>query len=782
MAPPVVLFDLYTYKPPAEFKADQDAIASMWRSTGRYDEDDIRFMERVFANSGLSPTDTHLPPTLNPRFVGGSPRTDMEAAREECGMAVCGAVEGLLRKTGLRPRDIDILVTSCSAFCPTPSIASIVVNKFGMRADVQAYHLGGMGCANGVVGVNLVADLLKARPNSTAVFVTTETLTPTYYAGRDRHRLLGLLLFRMGGAAVCLTNKPALRRAAKYELLHRVRVHTGQSDDSFRAIHFDEDEEGHLGMYLGKNVCKEASNALALAMTRIAPRILTWRQLFAVAADMAQRRARKLLAPKATRPKAAAAAPPAPAALKAGVAGVHFVSGGGGGEGQGGGHPRQHDKRGGEAHNGEDASDTSVSGRSRSVSSSRGSGSTSTGSRRTGSASTSTGSGGAESDVSASAASARGHVAATADSAGSSEQASECGSPLPGAAAAAAEASFRSTPAPPPHLAAAADSGPCGLAWGGSNNNSNSNSACAPAAAAPAAAAPGGAPGSSAAGGSGGGKSSGSGNGSPSSAPYRPSLQHSTIRHFILHAGGARVLADLGSALQLDASRLAPSQNTLWDYGNVSSSTTWYALTHVETVGGVRRGERVLQVGVGSGIKCGVNVWKALRDIHEVHDAWAHRAAAAAAAAAPPPAAAAAATATYTTAAASGGAAAAAEPLKSRTAAALGGSAASPCSGGVGCGVGVGGATGGGFWGWLAAGPRSYRTAAAAAGKSAGTVSAVSVAAAAAASRDELAAECGMDPAALQCLVAVVTVAAVATALLLHVLLPALHPTYMRGV
>ena len=39
-------------------------------------------------------------------------------------------------------------------------------------------------------------------------------------------------------------------------------------------------------------------------------------------------------------------------------------------------------------------------------------------------------------------------------------------------------------------------------------------------------------------------------------------------------------------------------------------STTWYTLAHVETVGGVRRGERVLQVGVGSGIKCGVNVWK----------------------------------------------------------------------------------------------------------------------------------------------------------------------------
>ena len=42
------------------------------------------------------------------------------------------------------------------------------------------------------------------------------------------------LLFRMGGAAVCLTNKPGLRARAKYELLHRVRVHCGQSDQALR--------------------------------------------------------------------------------------------------------------------------------------------------------------------------------------------------------------------------------------------------------------------------------------------------------------------------------------------------------------------------------------------------------------------------------------------------------------------------------------------------------------------------------------------------------------------
>lgn len=62
---------------------------------------------------------------------------------------------------GLQAKDVDIIVTTCSIFCPTPSLASMVVNHFKMRPDVQSYHLGGMGCSNGVVAVNLIKDLLR---------------------------------------------------------------------------------------------------------------------------------------------------------------------------------------------------------------------------------------------------------------------------------------------------------------------------------------------------------------------------------------------------------------------------------------------------------------------------------------------------------------------------------------------------------------------------------------------------------------------------------------------
>lgn len=82
--------------------------------------------------------------------------------------------------------------------------------------------------------------------------------------------------------------------------------------------------------------------------------------------------------------------------------------------------------------------------------------------------------------------------------------------------------------------------------------------------------------------------------------------------------GGAKVLDGIGKELLLDEPAMEPSRMVLHDYGNVSSSTTWYTLGYVESVRGAKKGDRLLQIGVGSGIKCGVNVWRAVRDIHDV--------------------------------------------------------------------------------------------------------------------------------------------------------------------
>jgi 3-ketoacyl-CoA synthase len=123
----------------------------------------VDFARRVLEKSGLSRDGTYLPKNIHPGYCGPYPEISIPLAYNECKLAMTGAVEGLLRKTGLAAKEVDILITTCSLYCPTPSMASMLVNHFKMRSNIKSYHLGGMGCSNGVVAIDLINDILQVR-------------------------------------------------------------------------------------------------------------------------------------------------------------------------------------------------------------------------------------------------------------------------------------------------------------------------------------------------------------------------------------------------------------------------------------------------------------------------------------------------------------------------------------------------------------------------------------------------------------------------------------------
>eukprot|EP00889_Picochlorum_renovo_P008382 jgi/Picre1/35412/NNA_002874.t1 len=103
--------------------------------------------------------------------------------------------------------------------------------------------------------------------------------------------------------------------------------------------------------------------------------------------------------------------------------------------------------------------------------------------------------------------------------------------------------------------------------------------------------------------------------------PYIPDFKLA-FEHFCIHTGGRGVIDAIEKQLELTHDMVAPSRETLYRYGNISSSSIWYVLSNIETKKGVKKGERVWQIAFGSGFKCNSAVWKAVNNVDERHVAW----------------------------------------------------------------------------------------------------------------------------------------------------------------
>ncbi len=88
--------------------------------------------------------------------------------------------------------------------------------------------------------------------------------------------LLQNVLFRSGGAAIALTNRRSAHAqgATKYQLCHTQRTHLGSSDQAYYSVFQQEDDVGHRGVRLDKNLMSIAAQGLKKHMTKLAPHIL----------------------------------------------------------------------------------------------------------------------------------------------------------------------------------------------------------------------------------------------------------------------------------------------------------------------------------------------------------------------------------------------------------------------------------------------------------------------------------------------------------------------------
>ncbi|CAA7019238.1 unnamed protein product [Microthlaspi erraticum] len=88
-----------------------------------------------------------------------------------------------------------------------------------------------------------------------------------------------------------------------------------------------------------------------------------------------------------------------------------------------------------------------------------------------------------------------------------------------------------------------------------------------------------------------------------------------SFEHICVLASSKEVLDEIQKDLKLSEENMEASRRTLERFGNTSSSSIWYELAYLEHKGKMKRGDKVWQIGFGSGFKCNSVVWKALKDI-----------------------------------------------------------------------------------------------------------------------------------------------------------------------
>lgn len=259
------LMDFAVFQPDEEiYKTTNEQLLNLALESFHYPAESMKFMRRICEGTGLGPS-THIPRSLRDLDC------TIKTAREEAELVIFGAIDALLEKTGIDPKDISGVVTNCSLFCPTPSFSAMIVNKYGLSKNVRSFSLGGMGCSASIIGVDVIKAMMRDSPGL-ILLVSTENMTQNFYRGEERSMLMQNVLFRMGCSAVLFYNSPtySIRGSkkgtntlyAKYKLVGLVRTHHGSSDDSYRCVYQSTDQKGNVGVIINKSVPRCAGKAL----------------------------------------------------------------------------------------------------------------------------------------------------------------------------------------------------------------------------------------------------------------------------------------------------------------------------------------------------------------------------------------------------------------------------------------------------------------------------------------------------------------------------------------
>ena len=137
------------------------------------------------------------PNTLSKRFLTHAPVLAAQAG------------ERALANSGLDAKCIDaVVVSTCTGYL-CPGLSGHVIERLGLRADVQAFDLVGQGCAAALPNLQLGRALLASGACENVLSICVEVSSAAMYLDNDPGVLISACLFGDGAGAAVLSRHAA---------------------------------------------------------------------------------------------------------------------------------------------------------------------------------------------------------------------------------------------------------------------------------------------------------------------------------------------------------------------------------------------------------------------------------------------------------------------------------------------------------------------------------------------------------------------------------------------
>ena len=168
--------------------SDFDRIAAVFASAGIAERRVTRPFDWYFGAHGW--------PERTAAYLDGALALFIEAAQRA------------LDRAGIAADAVDTVVTVSSTGIATPSLEAHALGALGFRRDVQRVPVFGLGCAGGVAGLAVGADLAMARPGGVVLVVAVELCSLAVRRDQaTKANMVALALFGDGAAAAVLASR-----------------------------------------------------------------------------------------------------------------------------------------------------------------------------------------------------------------------------------------------------------------------------------------------------------------------------------------------------------------------------------------------------------------------------------------------------------------------------------------------------------------------------------------------------------------------------------------------